>query len=153
MIKSSRILVIVLAAAALLVAGCGEDSTLSKAEFTKEVDAICWKTHNENFKGFQAFVVKNIKDFSKPASQQAALGEGVETITVPALRKGIKELEDLDAAEDEKKNLEEFISALEQSIKTAEENPADKKVTDGLIYADPHKLAREYDLGRCASLP
>lgn len=154
MFQVTRIATIVLAAAALAVAGCGGgDSTLSRAEFLKEADAICWKTHNENFKGFQAFLVKNFKDFSNPSSQQAALGKGVVAVTVPALQKGSEELEALDAPEDEKQKVEAFVAAIDRAIGTIEENPASKRVTDGLVYGDTHKLARKYEFGRCASLP
>jgi hypothetical protein len=148
--------ILALVATALLTAGCGssDDSTLSRAEFLKQADAICWETHNRSYDGIQAYIEKHPDDFSgSPASARVSLGNGILVATVPALEQGANELEALAAPEGESQKVEKFIAATEKANRTAEENPHSEEVTSAAVYRDSNKLAREYDFGRCAALP
>ncbi|MGC1166299.1 MAG: hypothetical protein WA862_09320 [Solirubrobacterales bacterium] len=143
---------------ALSIAGCGssDDSTLSRAEFLKQVDAICWKAHNKSFDGLQEYIKKHPEDFSSSASPVAArtaLGNGVVVITVPAIEQGTEELEALAAPQGESQKVQKFVAAIENANRAIEEDPQSRRVTSGAVYDSPNGLARKYDFGRCGQLP
>ena len=140
----------------LFIAGCGGSDSLSRAELVKEADKICGEISKQNFKGFQAHVVKNAQAFSEsapPAKTQEVIGEGVTTVTVPVLEKATTELEDLEASSDEEEKVEVFIAALKDATKIAEANPESEKATNGLLYNEVHRKARDAGFNRCTSIP
>jgi hypothetical protein len=145
-----------LTAVVLLIASCGGDgSTLSRAELREQADVICEKIHNKNFNEFYAYAGKRDEEFANVGSQkaQSALGKATLVVTVPLLKQGAKELEALDASDDEKDEVDTYVAALDKVIKTIEENPESKHATSPYLYRDTHKLGRAYDFGYCRELP
>jgi hypothetical protein len=144
---------IVFVVAALLV-GCGgsDESTLSTAELTQQADVICWKAHNESFKGISEYTVKHAKELTS-LDPQVATGRAIVVATVPALQTGISELEDLAVSDKDEEKVDKFTAALNEAIKATEEDPSSNAATSGVLYRDASKLAREYNFGRCENLP
>jgi ribulose kinase len=156
MAKLTSIPILVLVGAALMISGCGGSSSLSHAELVKEAAAICSKVSEQNFKQFQALVTKNVKAFTKsPSSPEAkeVIGVGVATITVPLLQDATKEIEELDVSSEEEDEVEAFTTELKKAIKAAEEDPDGEDATQGLLYPEVHKAAREAGLKKCTSIP
>jgi hypothetical protein len=155
MTKPFSILAVAFVALGLFLAGCGssdDDSQLTKAELTKQADAICWKTHNENFDGIVAYSKKHKQEFAS-LDPQAAVGKAIAAVTVPALQKGTEELKDLAAEAEEQEKVERFVVALDKVLKSIEEDPASKGASAGFLYNEANNVAAKSDLGRCESMP
>jgi len=151
----TRLLYIPLAviAAVALLAGCGGsgDEPLSKAELTKQADAICWKAHNESFTGVTAYVVREKKQANKELP--VVLGKAITVATLPAMQGGLEKLEDLSVSSEDEEEMEQFTVALSEAIKVSEEDPASSKSTSGAVYNNANRLAAKFHLGRCKGLP
>jgi len=145
-----------LGAIALIVAGCGSDSsttdstaTLTKAEFLKQGNAICAAGNKEINAGFEKFFEEN--EFSKKNQPtQADFQEGAEEVVIPSVRKQIEELEELEAPEGEEEKYEALFENAEAQLEKAEENP--KLLTDenNDLFAGVNKEAKALGLGSCA---
>jgi len=155
MTKPFSILAVAAVSLGLLFAGCGssdDDSQLTKAELTKQADAICWKTHNENFNGILAYSKEHKQEFAS-LEPQAAIGKAIAAVTVPALQKGTAELKDLAAEAEEQEKVEKFVAALDKALKSIENDPTSKAATSGFLYNEANNVAAKSDLGRCESMP
>ena len=144
-----------LAALALIVAGCGSgsDSTsnettssLTKAEFVKQGNAICAKGSKEINEGFEKFAKEN--GFSeKKQPSKAELEEGIESIVIPGVRKEIEGIRALGPPDEE---AEAVLDAAEEGLEKGEEDPSllAKEESAG-PFAKANKLSREYGLTKC----
>ena len=139
MIKLWAALLIVLAAAAV-IAGCGssdDDSSttasLTKAEFSKEANAICERGRQ--------------KALASTATTEAAV---IEESTLPAIESSIEEVRALQVPQE----VETQIKVLLDSMEAAADEVESKSVsTLGELEATFEKsgnLARESGLSRCA---
>jgi hypothetical protein len=142
-----------LAALALIVAGCGggSDSTesttsLSKAEFVKQGNAICAKGNEEIEEGFEEFGKEHGLSEKKEPSK-AELEEAVETVVVPKIT---KELESIRALGPPDEEAEAALDAAEEALEKGEEDPSQFfKEENAGPFAKANKLAREYGLTKC----
>jgi hypothetical protein len=147
-------LLVALAALALIVAGCGSggsDSTestssLTKAEFVKQGNAICAKGSKEINEGFEEFVEENGLSKTK-APPKAVQEEAVETVLIPKIS---KELESIRALGPPDEEAEAVLDAAEEALEKGEEDPIQflKEESTG-PFAKANKLAREYGLTKC----
>jgi hypothetical protein len=152
-------------AAAAVAAGCGsssEDSgsaanadvpevttsSLSKAQFVKQANALCGK---EKTKAFQASIAFARKYESEGKPQSKLLAELTSTVILPRIEREITGIADLGAPAGDEAQIEAFL--------TAENEAADKVAADlkGLKslrqieaqFSDSGKLARAYGITGC----
>lgn len=143
------------AAAAILVAGCGSGSdsigsettgSLTKAEFVKQGNAICAKGSKEIKEGFEKFVKENGLSKTK-APAKVVQEEAVETVLIPRIR---KEIEDIRALGPPNEEAEAVLDAAEEGLEQGEENPSLMlKEESAGPFAKANKLSREYGLTKC----
>lgn len=142
-----------LVALALIVAGCGSGggstestSSLTKAEFVKQGNAICAKGSEEINEGFEEFVKENGLSKTK-APSKAVQEEAVETVVIPRVS---KELESIRALGPPDEEAEAVLDAAEEALEKGEEDPtAMLKQENAGPFAKANKLAREYGLTKC----
>lgn len=154
---TKRIIPLVVAIAALVViAGCGGGSdsssteatttSMTKAEFVKQGNAICAKGSKEINEGFEQFVEE--KGLSKTKAPSKALQEeAVETVLIPKIRKEVESIRALGPPDEE---AEAVLDAAEAALNKGEEEPIQflKEESTG-PFAKANKLAREYGLTKC----
>jgi hypothetical protein len=143
--------------ALVLIAGCGggsdsntstdaTSSSLTKAEFVKQGNAICAKGSKEINEGFEKFVEENGLSKTK-APSKAVQEKAVRTVLIPRIR---KELEDIRALGPPDEEAEAALDAAEEALEKGEEEPIQflKEESAG-PFAKANRLAREYGLTKC----
>jgi hypothetical protein len=116
-----------LVALALIVAGCGSSSdettaSISKAEFTKQGNAICKAGNEETNEGFENFGKEHNLQNKEPS--EAQFEEISETVLIPSVSSQIKEVRALGAPEGEEGEVEEFLTHAEEALEEVEEEPS-----------------------------
>ncbi|HET9153986.1 MAG TPA: hypothetical protein VFN85_07715 [Solirubrobacterales bacterium] len=156
MSKTLMALSAAVAVLAILVAGCGggsdsssteaSTSSLTKAEFVKEGNAICAKGSKEINEGFEQFVEENGLS-KKKAPPKAVQEEAVETVLIPRIRKEVESIRALGPPDEE---AEAVLDAAEAALEKGEEEPIQflKEESEG-PFAKANKLSREYGLVKC----
>jgi hypothetical protein len=151
MIKPLSILP-VLAVAALLAVGCGgSDSTLSKADFIAQADAICEKTDKTQAKEFQAYEQKNAKTLSTLSPEEAE-EKLIATVGLPSVLKEAEELEALGVPKGEEKEVEAILTGIEAAVKKAEKEPESVEGDAKSPFDEVDKMAGEYGFKACAEV-
>lgn len=142
-----------LAALAILVAGCGgggdsseSTSSLTKAEFVKQGNAICAKGNKEIQEGFEEFE-KEVGSQKQPTKAQ--LSEAIETIVLPAVRGQVEGIQDLEPPSGEEAKVEAITDAAEEALEKGEEDPAALTTEKADPFAKANEMANEYGLTKC----
>ncbi len=142
-------------AVALVVAGCGggDDSStttvsVSKAAFIKKVDAVCQKGTERMQRAILVFL-KQHKDVQRPNKAQSE--KLVGTAIVPSVETELKELKALEAPESDEERVDAIISALEEGLETAEDNPEAVVASSDAVFGISGRLAGEYGAEVCGS--
>lgn len=133
--------------AALVVAGCGgsdEDSSLTKAEFVKQANAICQEGRSEREELFKTFS-KEVKSENVTKEEQESL---VTVVFKPPYENTIDGLNGLTPPEGDEKQVEEIIAAMEEGLEKAEANPLVTLRTN-IQFAEANNLAAKYGLKEC----
>jgi hypothetical protein len=148
-------------AVALVVAGCGggdsstssSAGTISKEAFIKKADAICKKGSEQMQQGFATYLRKNKKSIVALRHPSKADYEGlIGGVLIPNLEREIEAIRALGAPSGDEQRIEEILTALEEGIETAENDP--KAVTHSsseVIFGIGSRLAKEYGLEVCGS--
>jgi len=139
-------------AISLIGLGCGGDSgdeiaasDLPKAAFLEKADATCLAAYNRTKAGFEDFV----SDKEKPLSNLEEMREFTGTVTVPAKRRLVRELQAMGAPEGDGDQVEAIIGALEEGIEHAEEDPRTAVTSTFGVFSEATRLAEEYGLVNC----
>ncbi len=147
-------------ALALIVAGCGggdssstiSTGTLSKEAFIKKADAICTKGNEELQKGFAVYLKKNKKSIIALRHPSKADYEGlIVGVLIPNLEKEIEAIRALGAPSGDEERIEGFLTALEEGIEVAENDPKAVTHSSEAIFGIGSRLAKEYGLEVCGS--
>jgi hypothetical protein len=145
------------AAVAMIVGGCGgsddnTDSTdsaeLTKAQFLKQGNAICAKANEEVGKEFEEFAKENKLSEGKEPTEEL-LAEAVEEILLPSVTQQVEEIRELGVPAGEEKQVDKILTAAEEGIEEAEDEPASAAAQTGGPFDDADKLATAYGLKRC----
>jgi hypothetical protein len=147
-------------ALAAVAAGCGggDDSsgsssdsssatTLTKAEFIKEADAICGDANEQGETEAEEFAEEN--DFTLEKASEEQLEDAVAAVFVPSLNQQAEEIAALGAPEGEEEQVEALTSSLEDAASEIEDDPGVALGGDALNK--PAKLAQELGLKVCGS--
>jgi hypothetical protein len=139
---------------ALLATGCGgsDEATLSKAELIKQGDAVCKKVIADSFEDGLAYARKNQARLSR-LDPEAARGQVLTAGAVPAVQKGLNELESLGEPGEGKEELAAFLSEAKSALKKMEEEPASNAAASGDVFEKPNRSARAYGFKYCSTLP
>lgn len=152
---------IVALCAALVTAGCGDDSSassdeitvetgsLSKVEFTKRADAICNAVRTKFGREYTAFARQKQPQDSR-ASQEEFLSQTIETIVVPNYEKGmIARISTLGAPSEMVEEVSTFLNAVQKRLDEFEEKPTEITRT-AFPFAEVSKLAQAAGLEACS---
>lgn len=143
---------------ATLVAGCGggSDSTggtestssLTKAEFLKQGNAICAKGNEAIEEGFEKFVKENnIKQNQRPTKAQ--LTAVSEEVLIPNVQTEIEEIRALGLPSEGGEEADKVLKAAEKGLEEGEEDPTVLANETSGTFAEANKLAREFGLTKC----
>ncbi|HEX4306488.1 MAG TPA: hypothetical protein VHZ54_10650 [Solirubrobacterales bacterium] len=147
--RQAAVLSGVIAAIALIAAGCGGGGSsttaqVSKAQFVKKGNAIC-TAGNKRVQGeFEAFAKESgLKEGEEPSKAQDE--ELAETILLPSVSQEVEEIKALGFPDEE---AEAVMESAEESIEKGEEDPA-AVVTSASAFTKTNKLAHAYGLTVC----
>jgi hypothetical protein len=143
-------------AAVLALAGCGgggdDTSTaansVSKAAFINKVDAVCQKGTKRMQRAILVFL-KQHKGVQRPNKVQSERLVG--TVIVPSVKTELKELKALNAPEGDEERVDAIISALEEGLETAEDNPEAVVGSSDAVFGISGRLAGEYGAEACGT--
>jgi hypothetical protein len=141
-------------AIAVIAAGCGSSddnsstSSLTKAEFIKQADAICKKGNDEIEEGFESFAKENnIPKNKEPTDDQSK--ELVETVFVPSISSQSEELRELGAPSGDEDEISAMLDSLDEGIEEAEEEPEALFNSKSDPFGPANKKAAQYGLKVC----
>jgi hypothetical protein len=142
------------AAIAAIVAGCGSSddsstSSLTKAQFIAQADAICKTSNAEIESEFEAFAKQNnIDENEEPSKAQKA--EVSETILVPNVTNQAEEIRDLAAPSGDEDEVSAMLDSLDEGVEEIEANPqAPFESKQPNPFGPANKIAGEYGLEVC----
>ena len=144
-------------AATVAMVGCGSgggsdtavaESSISKAQYVKQAEAVCQKGNEEVEADFATFYREN-EDVKKPT--ESVYVSLVEEVMEPNISAEVEELRELDVPKGDAAQIEAMLSAREESISIAEGEP--KAVIDDSekVFGKASKLADAYGLKDCAT--
>jgi hypothetical protein len=139
---------------ALVVAGCGggDSSTtagsISKEEFIAKANAICKKGTARLQKAIFA-ALKNPRNLTKVSEAEQI--KIVTTAMVPNISREAKELRALGVPEGDEEKVDAMISALEEGVETAEQDPQAVTKSSDVVFGISSRIAGEYGLTACGS--
>lgn len=146
-----------LAAISMIAAGCGggDDSTdstassgLTKAEFLKQGNAICAKGEKELNEEFEKFAEEENLSENKPPTE-AQLAKATEEFFLPIIKEQVEGIRGLSPPAGEEQQVDKVLTAAEEGIEKAEEDPASLANEKEDPFAKANELANEYGLTKC----
>jgi hypothetical protein len=145
------------AAISMIAAGCGssDDSTdstssssLTKAEFLKQGNAICAKGEKELNEEFEKFAEEeNLSENKQPTKAQ--LTKATEEVFLPIIKEQVEGIRELGAPSGEEEQVDEVVTAAEEALEEGEEDPASLVNEKEDPFAEANKLATDYGLVKC----
>jgi hypothetical protein len=151
-----RLFITLLAVLAVIAAGCGgggdrtdktdnpAGSSLSKAEFLKQGNAICVEGNEELD---EAFEERNISK-SKPQTEKQR-AKVAEEIILPVISEEVERIRRLGTPSGEGRKVDEILSTIEAGIEEAEEDPTLLAEPTGGPFVWANEMTREYGLVSC----
>lgn len=151
MYKPIFLLTFVAGLVAMIATGCGGNSSLTKAEYVKQADAICKKAEKNKKGKIEAFLQKNAPTPGKKLSLEEEAKFATDfTIraVLPSLRTEADELDGLDSPSNEGERANAIIEGFDEMVRKLEDNPAIIA-----IKPDPFekvaRMARDYGFQTC----
>ena len=149
--KPRMVLALSLAAAGLIVAGCGSDSSsstttaaLTKSEFLAKGNAICAKGNKEiNQAANQTF-----QNNQKPSASE--VNEFATKTLIPSIQEQINGIKALPAPSGDEAQVTAIVTGAQEALDKAKANPkllTQNSSTDP--FADVNKLTNAYGLTKC----
>jgi hypothetical protein len=135
---------------AAIAAGCGsgDDDPLTKAEFTRQADALCKKNSKEVQVDFNALLKQFQADKNQKSDQEKARAIGEEVI-LPYYRSKLEDLESLEPPSADEEQVSTMLETLEEGIEEAEKTP-DDTLKGFASITEAGQLAKKYGLKACA---
>lgn len=165
---SKRLIALILGALAVgLIAGCGSSggsssdstdgsgseittSSLSKAEYIKQANAICTKYHDKFVSEGEIYVKKH--GIPKPSEQPAFFATFAELVAFPTARVEAEKLVALGAPSGSEDDVAAMLAAMEKGIAEGEKTSREVKKSDKPTSRPPElekadELAKKFGLG------
>lgn len=131
------------ACAALTLAACGGEETLSKAEFTKQANAICASMEKKMEAAGEKAATGN------PGATMDDMMKDVVEAAVPVLEDTVTKLRALAAPEDLQDDFDAMLDEVASTTDKIEKDP--KVLMDDATFEDANKKATDLGLDKCAS--
>lgn len=131
------------ACAALTLAACGGEETLSKAEFTKQANAICASMEKKMEAAGEKAATAN------PGATMDDMMKDVVEAAVPVLEDTVTKLRALAAPEDLQDDFDAMLDEVASTTDKIEKDP--KVLMDDATFEDANKKATDLGLDKCAS--
>jgi hypothetical protein len=134
------------------IAGCGDDSgasTADKAEFVKEANAICEEVKARIEVDYGRFLED---EYSGDANQQEEVDPDnlVDEVVIPNVEREVDQIRALGIPSGDEEEIEAILDGREQAVDEAVGNAKKFVDTNGGMFDESSKLAREYGLKACA---
>jgi hypothetical protein len=133
---------------ALVATGCGggEDSTtsLTKAQFVKQANALCAKYNKQMAADFSKYA----KEHSSGNSSQALAAEAVGKATIPATKEELEALRELPVPSGEEEKVEALLERRQEALEKIEDEPLFK--ISGDPFEEFNQPLTDYGLTECA---
>lgn len=142
-------LVAVLAAMGLAVGGCGSDdetTALTKAQFTKQVNALCKKSGEERVAQYRAR--QAAEQGTKKGGGEKAREELFRQSFVIPFQEMVEEIEELGAPEGDEEELEAIYEEWLRGAEIFEQDPL-LLLSEPPTFDKANKLSAEYGLTDC----
>jgi hypothetical protein len=138
-------------ALAAFAAGCGgsDESSLTRAEFVKQGDAICFRAEEQKGKDIQAAINSKYKQSINKESVQE---EMIVDVALPPIVEMTEELKELGTPEGAEEQYDELISFLEEEAKEIEEEPAIALDPAKATFPKSDRTAREMGMKECSQI-
>jgi len=143
--------------AAIAMFGCGggggsdtavAESSISKAQYVKQAEAVCKKGNEEMEADFAVFYREN-EDVKKPT--ESLYVNLFEEVLEPNVSTEIEELRKLDVPKGDAAQVETMLNAREESLTIAESEPKAIIENSKKVFGKASRLAGEYGLNDCAN--
>jgi hypothetical protein len=140
-------------AIAAIVAGCGSDDdggstvSLTKAEFTRQANAICKKGVEDIQKELEIFAKSGAVE--QGASGTALAAQVSEEIVIPNFKIQIEDLQELGVPKGDDGEVTAFLAEFEQGIEDAEADPKSTFRGDPTSFTKTSEMAADYGLEFC----
>jgi hypothetical protein len=142
-----------------VLTGCGgggselSTSSISKAAFIKQVDAICAKGNKEVEDNFTAYAKKTNFSPAKLGDKvsDAEAAELANTVLLPAVRKEATEIRALSVPNGDQDRIEAMLDAIDEAIETTEKIPEVVLEKTSVGFGVASRLAQEYGLTVCGN--
>jgi hypothetical protein len=134
----------------VIAAGCGSSSdstsSLTKAEFIKQADAICTAGNKSDEAEFEAYAKENGLENKEPSDAQKE--ELVTDVVLPSISKQGEEISALGAPSGEEDQVNAIVDGIEGAVEEAEGDPSVVLSGPG-PFKEVDKLAKDYGLTVC----
>lgn len=142
-------------AALLALAGCGSGSgtaestsSLTKAQFLKQGNAICAKGGRQINEAYEAFSRKHVAGGKTPS--EALLDEAAAEIVLPVRKREVRLLRALGAPSGQEEHVDEMLTAWEEGIEKGEEDPNSlRKAGPEYAFYKSYSMGINYGLTKC----
>lgn len=160
MIHRSFAPLFVVVALGVLVMGCGDDSSsgssgdgtvetssLTKAQYIKQVNKICEDGSEKFALGVSTYLKKHSSD---PKSSGEIGADTLRVAVLPEVEAMNEEIEELGAPEGDEEKIEAYLAAQQRSIESLEKRKSVSLNNLDPAFRKPGDLARKYGIESCA---
>jgi hypothetical protein len=151
---SKRLIALIFGALAIgLIAGCGSgsdnSSSLTKAEFIKQADAVCTKHHDQIIDDFDAFSKTHNFSTDKSAKSFEVAAEFSKIKVIPTLKVEAKELKALGVPDGDGGAVGAILKLFEEGIEEAEAASPKEATTSPQGLTKGNELAKKFGFKTC----
>lgn len=158
MVKHVAVLLGAVAVMAGIGSGCGgSESTLTKAEFVKQANAICTQRNQEVFKRLSTWVEEQPNNGAGMTQDELFAG-AVRQILLPAVESKINGIESLNAPPQGQHQVDSYLQGMKGALAAVEKQGSSSYVAmnDSIVgfekpFASAHKSAHSYGMKACES--
>lgn len=147
--RTGKLSLLVTAAAVLLAACGGGGSSITKAEFVKQADAICLKAKKKQAAGLE----KAVKGEPGAELTPAEIENVIMTAVIPPYRQAANELSELPTPSGGADEVDAMVASLEEALEKGEKQPASVNSVSNSPFKTFDKQASEYGLEACSAAP
>lgn len=131
------------ACAALTLAACGGEKTLTKAEFTQQANAICASMEKKVETAGEKVAT------AKPGATMDEMMKSVVDAVAPIVDETVTKLRALKAPEDMQDDVDSMLDSVESDTAAIKKDP--KLLAGDTAFKDSNKKAADLGLDKCAS--
>jgi hypothetical protein len=122
-------------------------SSLSKAEFVKQANAICTREKTKGLEAMGAYA-KQHRGAATGQAKIELIGEAIQKVFLPSVQSQVNQIRALGAPAGDEQEVEALLDSLEEAVEKASQGTA-SSARFGQAFASSGKLAREYGLSDC----